>query len=89
MELERNAIPEDESNEGHREATNLFEQTVLLTVQSSCISALYECAFDAYPRFHKSEGNSKGTVIRIRWNRKKYLFGEKFEEKLLKIITVK
>ena len=34
IELERNAIPEDEFNEGHREVANLFEQTVPLTAQT-------------------------------------------------------
>ena len=34
MELERNAIPEEELDEGDREVANLFEQTVLLTAQT-------------------------------------------------------
>ena len=54
MELDRNAIPEEELNEGHCEVANLFEQTVLLTAQTnnSCISASYECAFNASLKFH-------------------------------------
>ena len=50
--------------------SKLFEQTVLLTAQTYNSLASYKCAFTAYPKFHKSKGNSKGTVIRIRWNRK-------------------
>ena len=53
MELERNAISEEELNEVHCEMASLFEQTILLTAHTyECAS--YECAFNVYPKFHKN-----------------------------------
>ena len=75
MELERDATPEEEFNESHREVANLFEETVLLTAQTYNSLAYQRrmnisVVFNAYPKFQKSKGNSKETAIRIRWNRK-------------------
>ena len=42
MELERNAIPEEELNEYHREVANLFKQTFLSTAQTYN-SLAYQC----------------------------------------------
>ena len=43
MELERNAIPEEELNKCHREVANLFEKTVLLTAQTYNSLAYQRC----------------------------------------------
>ena len=92
MELERNAVLEEELNEGHREMANLFEQTVLLTAQTYN-SLAYQRRMNVLsaliPNSTKVRKILKEKSLELGGIENKYLFGEKFEEKLSKITTAK
>ena len=92
MELERNAIPEEELNEGHREVANLFEQTVLLTAQTYN-SLPYQHRMNVLstlmPNSTKVKEILKDQSLELDGIKNKYLFGENFKEKLSKITTAK
>ena len=92
MELERNAVLEEELNEGHREMANLFEQTVLLTAQTYN-SLAYQRRMNVLsaltPNSTKVKKILKEKSLELGGIENKYLFGEKFEEKLSKITTAK
>ena len=92
MELERNAIPEEELNEYHREVANLFEQTFLSTAQTYNFLA-YQCRMNVLWRLISNSTKIKEILkehsLELDGIENKYLFGEKFEEKLSKITTAK
>ena len=90
--VRKNAIPEEELNEGHREVVNLFEQTVLLTAQTYNFLA-YQRRMNVLskliPNSTKVKEILKEQSLELDVIENKYLFGNKFEEKLSKITTAK
>ena len=92
MELERNDIPEEELDEGDREVANLFEQIVLLTAQTHN-SLTYQRRMNVLstliPNSTKVKEILKEQSLELDVIENKYLFGEKFEKKLLNITTAK
>ena len=92
MELERNAISEEELNEVHCEMASLFEQTILLTAHTYN-SLAYQRRMNVLSTFIPNSTKIKEILkeqsLELDGIENKYLFGEKFEEKLSKVTTAK
>ena len=92
MELERDAIAEEELNGGHRKVANFFKQTVLLTAQKYN-SLPYQRRMNVLSTLIRNSTKVKEILkeqlLELDGIENKYLFGEKFVEKLSKITTAK
>ena len=92
MELERNAVSEEELNKCHGEVANLFEKTVLLTgrtYNSLAYQRRMNVLSTLIPNSTKVKEILKEQSLELDVIENKYLFGNKFKEKLSKITTAK
>ena len=94
MELERNAIPQEEFNESHRKVANLFVQFVFLILHSADIQFYanqhrMNVLPTLIPNSTKLKEILKKLSLEVGGIENEYLFGEIFEERQSRITTTK